>query len=312
MERKGVHVVSVFTRHIGKGHFRPGHGAVPAARTHVLKGQRGHAAQIHESVAAAEDHDEASCAGTAHGHPAQAVHSEEEIRHHHQQIGAGHLAQPGIAAASAGPHGFDGAGEVRQPLGQIFAAQDARHHSRIAEAAEVLVGAQVGLGALASEGAGIRAYAVLKRRGQESSGPDVGAVQILGHHGAHGAVARTYVLKDRLMRLRGLGMVVDDDGIFHVGKGRAVLRLRIHHGIALELFCQGWTPLHRRDAQMTDHGQIVRPGNLVDVGYGHAAHAGPDEPLQGQGAGQGVRIRHDEYAPGVLAAVELLQFRYLG
>ena len=166
-----------------------------------------------------------------------------------------------------------------------------------------MIGAQVDFGAVAAESPGIGAYAVLERRSQEAARTDIRRIQVFRHHGAGSAAGRPYILVGgRRGRFRQRVMV-DDDGKVYPREVRVMMRLGVHYGEFLHLLPHGRTPLHQRDAQIAEHGEIVRPGDVVHAGQSHVLHPGADDARKSHGTADGVRVCIDEDAP-VLVPVQ--------
>ena len=85
-------------------------------------------------------------------------------------------------------------------------------------------------------------------------------------------------------------VMVDDDGEVYPREVRVMVRLGIHDGELLHLLPHGRAPLHQRDAQIAEHGEIVRPGDVVHPSQSHALHPGTDDARKGHGAADGVRV----------------------
>ena len=166
---------------------------------------------------------------------------------------------------------------------------------------EPLVGAQVVLAAGALKGRRIRADAV--EHGQARAGAHAQGLEKAGHHGAGGPDAGPDVAEnrgaDRAREVRQR-VVVDDQVIGQAREGLVVRRLGVHHAEAVELSRLFRLPGLGRDAQVTDHGQIVRPGHFVDAHDVHAVHLVQHEPFERHGRGQGVRVGVDHNAPAVV------------
>lgn len=128
------------------------------------------------------------------------------------------------------------------------------------------------------------------------------------HQRAGGADIRPDFLKRRGERRRRLGMVIDNHRKVHVVKCRAVMRLGIHNGETLKAGRERRFPFDHGNAQIAQHGQIVRARHLVDPGDGHAVHALADQPLEGEGPGNRIGIGADQHHPVVIPVEQGLQF----
>ena len=106
--------------------------------------------------------------------------------------------------------------------------------------------------------------------------------------------------------------MVDDAIKLQALKGLVVVGLRIHHGKARVLAGLVRLPGLCRDVQIADHGQIVRPGYLVDARNIHAVHVVNQNALERQRRGQSVRIGIDEDAPVVVLVQALPPLLHVG
>ena len=188
-------------------------------------------------------------------------------------------------------HGRKGPSEILEPLGQVFAAENAREQGGIPVRGKVLIGAKVGFRARAGKGGGIRADAVLQGCRQPDAGPDMVGPQVFGQQRAHRAVLGTDIDVGRLDGMfRHDWMVVDDDGKRDALERGIVVGLRIDHR---EPRIRGFQPVgqrNHRDAQVTDHRQIVGPRNFIDAGDGDFPRAMGHDPLERHRGGHGIRI----------------------
>ncbi len=270
-----------------------------------MKTAIGQAADMATTVAAKDD-DDGFIHHAAHGYPPEPVHLGEKVGHGHQQIGAVDLAQGRVRpAAPAIGKGAEGAREERQPCAQIFAAADAAQKPCIRMAEKPLIRAQILFTAGTLKARGIRANAVEQRGGQKRGGPHAQGLKQAGQYAAGrahvGADVAECPFGEGCRQIRGR-MVVNDAAKAQGRKSLTVRGLGIHHG---EMVVGGRLfrlPEPGRDAQITDHGQIVRPGHFVDAHDVHAAHLVQHEPLERHSRSQGVRIGIDHDAPAVILA----------
>ncbi len=171
-----------------------------------------------------------------------------------------------------------------------------------------MIGADIHFRTVTPEGVGICADTILKRRGQPSAGPQSRVVQKLGHKRARGPDIRPDFLKRRGERGRRLGMMIDNHRKIHVVECRAVMRLRIHNGETLRAGGERRFPFDHGNAQIAQHGQIVRARHFVDAADSHTVHPLADQPLKGKGSGNSVRVGADQHHPVVIPVEQGLQF----
>ena len=85
------------------------------------------------------------------------------------------------------------------------------------------------------------------------------------------------------------------------------MRLGIDQGETVILGQQERGEFLGGDAQQTDHGQVVGPGDLVDMGDGDLFDTTGQNALQGHGRGQRVGIGVDENQPALILVQQFLK-----
>ena len=140
---------------------------------------------------------------------------------------------------------------------------------------------------------GIDLDAVVERCGQGDGGLDIGRAQILHHDGGNRAVAGPDIDEIRVPAGSD-GVVIDHGGEVHLFKYRQVIGLGIDQYPLAELpACQGMQALNRY-FQALDHGGVVEPPDFVGVADGHALHPIAEQPFEGHGRSQGIRVGIDD------------------
>ena len=293
----------------GKGEFGAGKGAVSSGVAEPAESGGCEGPEIKMPVPPEDDHDRI-VVDAADGDPFQSVYAGEEIRHHHEDVRVFHRAQIAVGPGTVLMHGRKGPSKILEPLGQVFAAENAREQGGIAVRGEVLVGAEVRFRARAGEGGGIRADAVLQGGRQPDAGPDMVGPQVFGQQRAHRAVLGPDVDVGRFDGVfRHNGMVIDDDGERDALERGIVVGLRIDHR---EPRVRGFQTVGQRDhgdTQVADHRQIVGPRNFVDAGDGDFPRAMGHDPLERHRGGHGIRIGVDDDQPVVIARKQFQQLR---
>ncbi len=154
-----------------------------------------------------------------------------------------------------------------------------------------LIGAKIVFAAGALKSRRVCAYAVQQGCGQPWAGAHAQGLEITGHHGAGGAHVGANITQQGRASQRacrnvvggaGQGMMVDDAVKVQALKSLAVMRLGIHHGKVGVLVCIFRLPGAHGDVQVTDHGQVVGPGHLIDTRNVHIVHLVDHNTLEGQ------------------------------
>ena len=89
-----------------------------------------------------------------------------------------------------------------------------------------------------------------------------------------------------------------------------MLRLAVHQGLALEILGVDLLDGGQGDPQKFHQPLVLGPGDGADGGDDAGREAVPQQAFQGQGAGDGVRVRVDEDQEAVLMGKELVESRH--